>query len=434
MSTNTSDLLPLLDQSGPFTEMDGIPVLVPKPEATLAGWMNRWNAWRLRLHKEREGIERAKTQELLPLTVQRLEKQSRALEEQDRFISNWLAPLQPQSKPVSILDEVLAGRLPYNLSLIGYEGNIHRDWCWGEEENRLSLECLESVGLAKPGVTLVLGAGWGRLAYDLSEKHNPSQLVATDINPLCLLVAKKLFAGQTLRLHEFPLAPVSHDKTSVLRELKAPRPAKGRIHLALMDYSAPAFREGAFDTIVTPWLVDVVPEDFRTFALRMNAWLKPGGSWFEFGSLAFSRADAALNYSKEEVEAILKETGFELAASEEKEIPYLRSPDSRHCRQEQVWAFRAVKQATLPMPAPRATHPAWARDPSLPIPTQLAFTAAHATHVLFGELLALVDGKKGIADLAAHLTAKYSLDPARALEAVTHYLATLTEQAETKTP
>ena len=56
----------------------------------------------------------------------------------------------------------------------------------------------------------------------------------------------------------------------------------------LADALRPPFAEGAFDTVVTPWLIDIVSENLTVFAARINRLLKEGGRWVNFGSLAFA--------------------------------------------------------------------------------------------------------------------------------------------------
>ncbi len=413
-----------------FPLLDAIPVLTPNPDATLAAWKNRWLGWRAVLQRDNAKAQAGmQNGSLSGLTRRRLEKLCRAYAEQDRLVSDLLAPLGVTGQAVDPIDEVMGGRLPLNFSLAGYETNLHRDWAWGDAENQASIDCLKGLGVSRPGKTLILGAGWGRLAYDFHQEFAPTQTIASDLNPLCLLIAKQLSAGRTLRLHEFPVAPRSLDQVSILRELKAPKPASDSLRFVLSDALAPPFADGSFDTILTPWLVDVVREDFRIFSKRINALLKPGGHWIEFGSLTFLGGDPAMHYSPQEAQEWLKEAGFEIAASAEPEVPYLRCPDSRHSRLETLWTFRAIKKTTVPMPTVTKLLPEWLEKPDQPIPRRPGFSTALVTHTLFGEILRMIDGRHSVRDLAAMLTQRYQLEPARALEAVTHFLSAQVEQA-----
>ena len=98
------------------------------------------------------------------------------------------------------------------------------------------------------------------------------------------------------------------------------------------DALQPPFADGAFDTVVTPWFIDIIGEPFARVAARVNLLLKPGGRWINFGSLAFSRAAHAERMGLEEVRELLPPAGFAAFAVREDTMPYMRSPASRHSR------------------------------------------------------------------------------------------------------
>ena len=105
----------------------------------------------------------------------------------------------------------LRTRLPVDQGLNTYYANIHRDWAWGDEENEASLKQVRAVlhDHAELGNVLVLGAGAGRLAYDVHTNIDCSSTVALDFNPLLLLVAQAVTEGEQLNLYEFPIAPLA---------------------------------------------------------------------------------------------------------------------------------------------------------------------------------------------------------------------------------
>ena len=75
---------------------------------------------------------------------------------------------------------------------------------------------------ANPGRMLVVGAGAGRLAYDVHARRRPATLVAADLNPLMMIVARRMFSGGRVELYEFPVAPRDLASHAVLRDLRAP--------------------------------------------------------------------------------------------------------------------------------------------------------------------------------------------------------------------
>ena len=69
-------------------------------------------------------------------------------------------------------------------------------------------------------------------------------------------------------------------------------PARAGLELVAADALQAPFADGVFDTVVTPWFIDIIGEPFARVAARVNLPLKPGGRWINTGSLAFSRARA----------------------------------------------------------------------------------------------------------------------------------------------
>jgi hypothetical protein len=151
---------------------------------------------------------------------------------------------------------------------------------------------------------------------------------------------------------------------------------------------------------VTPWLVDILPERFDTLCARVNGLLAPGGRWLNFGSLSFHDRDPAARYGLAECLAALDENGFTDVAVDEREIPYLLSPASRHARRERVvaWSARKAREAKK---APRYhALPDWIVRGTEPVPLSDAFrTQATATRI-HAFLMSLIDGRRSLKDMA----------------------------------
>ena len=115
---------------------------------------------------------------------------------------------------------------------------------------------------------LVLGAGAGRLAYDVHMQTTARTTVALDFNPLLSIVADRVTRAETHRALRVPDRAARAD-AAVLRTLAAPAPARAGLVFVVADAHRPPFRHGAFDTVVTPWLVDILPGAVRR-ALRAS--------------------------------------------------------------------------------------------------------------------------------------------------------------------
>jgi len=264
-----------------FPSLAGVPWLFADPDNALAEWRQRFDFALTDIAKdEQAAVAALEKGGLLAATERRLRRQIEAWLAHAGELKALLAPLGAGASEATYETHLaLRTRLPTEVGLTAYYPNLHRDWVWGEEENRPSLEAVAgALGGEAPGRMLVLGAGAGRLAYDLHQTLAPELTAALDFNPLLVFAAAKLSAGETVSLHEFPIAPRRAGDVAVARELAAPEAARPGLQHVLASALRPPFREGAFDTVVTPWLVDVLPEDLAVQAARWNRLLTPGGA------------------------------------------------------------------------------------------------------------------------------------------------------------
>jgi SAM-dependent methyltransferase len=379
----------------------GIPWLFAEPNAALDEWRGRLHFSLQRLEREREQAAAAlETPALRPATRARLERLERATRDHAQRLRAVLAPLELEQHSANYETYLaLRTRLPPNQGLTTYYSNIHRDWCWGDAENDASFATLAAALHATPPKrALVLGSGAGRLAYDLHRRTTASVTVALDFNPLLSIVADTVTRGQAVELYEFPLAP--RGDAAVLRTLAAPEPIRAGLVFVLADAHRPPFRRGAFDAVVTPWLVDILPERFEVLCARVNSLLADGGRWLNFGSLSFHDADPAAQYGLDECRAALEENGFDEIAFDEREVPYLSSPASRHARRERIVSWSARKHRGVKKVPRYHALPEWLVRGTDPVPLDDAFRA-HATATrIHAFLTSLIDGRRSIKDMA----------------------------------
>ncbi|MCP4299178.1 MAG: hypothetical protein GY783_01215, partial [Gammaproteobacteria bacterium] len=331
-----------------FPSLNGIPWMFAEPQATLGEWRGRLQYTLQQASHEIAGLEKElENKDLHSLTRRRVERYKKSLEYHQRSLGKLLRPVDVQALHGNYESYLaLRTRLPTDQGLNTYYANIHRDWAWGDEENSASLRQIQSVlhDHAELGNVLVLGAGAGRLAYDVHMKLDCTTTFAMDFNPLLMLVAQAAMRGDKLKLYEFPIAPLALEDDAVLRTLSAPEVVRDGFHLVLGDALRAPFAEKTFDTIITPWLIDIISDNLPVLAARINNLLRENGRWVNFGSLAFSSPERARRYSPEETKAIVAENGFSDPYVSQKTIPYMCSPASRHGRQEKVFSFSAYKE------------------------------------------------------------------------------------------
>ena len=417
-----------------FPSVDGIPWMFAEPQATLGEWRGRLQFALQQLSHEIAGLEQElKNKDLPALARRRVERYKKCVDSHRRKLQKLLHPLEVQSLQ-GTLESYLAmrTRLPVDQGLNTYYANIHRDWAWGEEENKASLKQVQAVlhDHADLGNVLVLGAGAGRLAYDIHMNMECAATVAMDFNPLLMLIAQAMAAGEKLSLYEFPIAPLSLEDDAVLRKLSAPEPAGDDFHLVLGDALRPPFPEQTFDTVVTPWLIDIISEDFPVLAARINRMLKKDGRWVNFGSLAFSNAKRAECYSPEEVKAIVAENGFSDPYVSQATIPYMCSPASRHGRQERVFTFSAYKERDASKPERHKALPDWIVIGDDPVPLVPSFRQQAMTTQIYSFIMSLIDGKRSINDMAVILESQRLMTKEEAEPAIRTFLTKMYDDAQ----
>lgn len=390
-----------------FPLLEGLPWMFADPQATLGEWRGRLQFALQQLSHEVIGLENElKEKNLRSLTRRRVTRYKKAIESHKRSLQKLLRPIDVQSLHGNYESYLaLRTRLPADQGLNTYYANIHRDWAWGDKENKASLKQIRSVlhDRADLGNVLVLGAGAGRLAYDIHTQLECTYTIAMDFNPLLLLVANAVISGETLKLYEFPIAPLSLGDDAVLRTLSAPELAGENFHLVFGDALRPPFPDQTFDTVVTPWLIDIITEDLPVLAARINNLLKDNGRWVNFGSLAFSSQQQTRCYSPEETKAIVGEAGFSDPYVSQATIPYMCSPASRHGRQERVFSFSAYKERNVEKPERYKALPDWLVTGEEPVPLEPSFRQQAMTTQIYSYIMSLIDGKRSINDMAVVL-------------------------------
>lgn len=418
-----------------------IPWLFRDPDGALLEWRARFNSY---LHAS--SSEQARLQATLQdphctkAAAARIAPVAKAKEAQRRQIFELLAPLGldvPRSSATLDRSGLLHRKLPRQQGLLSYYDNVFRDWAWENGENEQILECVTRALQAVPdysaGKVLTLGAGAGRLPYDFHRRFKPELSVALDLNPLLVLFASRMLQGHTVPFFEFPVAPLDRASFSVLRNCAAPEPlspAAGDLALVLGDGVAPPFRQGRFNTVLTAWYIDILPQDLADCVRTVNRLLAEGGVWINTGSLAFFHHNEAWCYSEEETLELLRANGFQVLAAERTAIPYLQSPASAHGRVERAFSFCARKVSTAGAPKPVAHVPPWIREPDRPVPDLDEFVVASAAYLLKAQALAAIDGRRTIDEISALVAKRYGLQRSEARGAVERILLEILEAME----
>lgn len=395
-----------------YPPLGRVPCLLPDGDR----WRALWRAQLAAIHVEADDTLAVFAGELrkpalVPDTRARLERQTAIARQMVADIDAAVADVGPPADE----PEPIPGYQPLESLHL-----LHRDWGWPEsDENARALGVVERVLCAPLGRVLVIGAGACRLAYDLHVRHGAVETVALDVDPLALSVAARTIAGERVALTEARSDATDLARLSAPRTLHAPDgPARG-LNVVLGDGLAPPLRPHAFDTVVTPWFIDLVPPDGRDLLGVLRRMLAPGGRWLNYGPLLYPLArPPALRFSREEWWALARRAGFEVERTTVETMPYSLSPLTQRGRIEEclAWSARAGE-----LPADRAGEPpSWLVLPWLPVPDFPGRAMFHHENAAFAAIVGLVDGRRAIDDIAAqiaHLTAA----PAAALKDTIRY-------------
>lgn len=414
-----------------FPIIDGVPWLFAEPRVAFSHWRQSFDLEIKRIRANLGAVGDALKTKTSALTRSRLEHLEAAYTSHADELIELLKPLSlagdPNTQATSL---ALKTRLPPQLGINSYTANPHRDWAWGDAENEASVDAiLATLESRTPQHVLVLGSGSGRLAYDIHERLQPETTVAFDVNPLLAYLCHRLAAGQTVELHEFPLAPKSLDDTAVEQTLAAPKPARDGFSVVVGDVRRLPYRHG-FDWVVTPWLVDVVDLPFHDLGAAINQLLTDDGAWTSFGSVTFANRDPLLRLSPEEMLAEVSAAGFDDPSVDERVIPYLVSPHSRHARHEQVLTFTANKREQVKAPARHQALPDWIVEGRQPVPLGRSFKLQAETTRIHAMIMSMIDGKRSLRAMAKLMEKRGLMSARDAEEAIRGFLITMFDESE----
>ncbi len=410
----------------------GIPFLWSSPNGALLDWRNRFNLLKSDLAQQ---INLAASQEGVSTASQtRLQNLLAGLRAHDVELDALMAPLKIGEINPRETHLALKTRLASHHGVLSYAQNIFRDWCWGDDENEavctLLMASVNKAEIASQPSVLVLGAGAGRLAYDLHHALNAQATVALDSNPLLCLIGHHVAQGETLNFTEFPLAPKDAASVAVARSLKAPAPAAKGLEFLCADATKPPMGPAQLDLVVTPWLIDVIDIELAEFVRTIASLLKPDGMWLNHGSLAFGGADPKYRFAADEVVALAEANGFAVTDQQDVTLPYLQSPASRHGRMELTYTLVARRNRESVERVPHDRLPEWLIDDKLAIPVSDNFQSQITTVRIHAFIMSLIDGQRSIADMAKVLEAQNLMPQNQAKQAIRGFLTTMHEEAE----
>ncbi|MBV1862216.1 MAG: carnosine N-methyltransferase family protein [Nannocystaceae bacterium] len=404
--------------------IDDIPVLTSDPAAMVRDWGTQRAEFSREIGATRDLVLAQLAGQALPQTTRgRLQHLYESLQRHHDEVASLY---ESAAVPVFEAPLLRGGRVPGEGTATAYFDQIHRDWGWGTGEPEAALEIvLDVLGDRRPKRMLVLGAGACRLPYELHCAASIETTVALDINPLPFFVARRVMAGETVALTEFPRCPRHSHSVAVGRELRNSDAGVGGFHLLFADGLDPPVPDGSFDLVLTPWFIDQVPKDLATLVPTISRILREGGAWLNHGPLLYqpSHTQPAHRYREDEVHELTEAAGFLLARHRWDRLLYMESPDGSQGRTEGISTFLAEKRER-PASARNADEaPLWLDDASLAVPRWRGLDDYQAPHPMFAAVASLIDGRRSAQAVADEMVSRFNLPADAALGGVMTCLA-----------
>lgn len=376
--------------------------------------------------------------DITPLTRERLEQARAAMHESLEMILGQLKNAGLHSQLHELFEQTTVD------NPTEYYHHILRDWAWDSEPSPHYPSHVNDANLQRvltiwpeqqPKRMLFLGAGAGRLSWDLHKTFKPEFTIASDINPFLLTCAHALIKQRkaiTLpELYTFPQLGYPYSRSWQMTPPEDPE----NLHQSWFALGADVWnmplKPGSVDTLVTSWLLDVTGGDVKDLIAVIDYLLKPGGYWINTGPLLYSsRLSFDKKYSAEEIFDFADMAGLELQQRSVEEVAHMASPLNARYHHEQLLTFCARKRSEArPIPQPGPTRewltPPWLVMHHQPVP-KIAFQCQMG-HEFIQQVLDLVDGERSIY-LIAHLLQPNLPEGVDAKEAVVALFGQILEQ------
>lgn len=328
----------------------GIPVLMADPGTYLAKlflnyerYLREQDAELKRLASQtRAGKGRADT----------LLRMQTAIRHNSAYIRTIQRSLLPHLSVSSVTDVMGTTEVLPHIATWDY---LRRDWCWypeGELEVRtieaFVLNAMSDYAIA-PQSAVVIGAGAGRIAWDLSERlefvyaidasftmaYQFHDLFESNISFFEINCENIYDVADAVRPLEATLAP---DEGSEYRA----KHRRARLAYFVADGLNVPVADHSVSAVVSVYFTDLVP--IARYMDEVQRLLAPGGLFIHFGPLEYRLPDVNDALSAQEIREVFKGHSFAIVLDERIRTSQLASALSMQSKVYDAWAFVAVNE------------------------------------------------------------------------------------------
>lgn len=314
----------------------GIPIALPDARALVAGWARDLAALLGQYQRERDTLVRARVGAPSTVDDRRLQAMIDGYEHQHRalarlFVEAGIAPAAAPPLPSGTISPLLSGWR-----------QLLRDWAWDDRSDEAAIgvaavaDALVGAGITALGDLVVLGAGAGRMPYELHVAFAARSSILLDVNPIPALVGRRVIAGERVELVEFPSTPLAPEDAATTWVLHRRGPAVHDLRFVFDDARAPTLPDAACDTLLTCWYIDQVDQRLPELVALARRLLRPGGLWINTGPLVYRRRAIVDRLTLPEVLATVAAHGFATLHTASASRRFLCSPVAGDGRIERV--------------------------------------------------------------------------------------------------
>jgi carnosine N-methyltransferase len=222
-------------------------------------------------------------------------------------------------------------------------GYLKRDWSGLPEYESELKTIIQAIGKhpdSSSQVGLVLGAGTGRIAHELSQNHN--QLYAFDSSLLFVSLYKKIFQTK-LKFYEFETRnriKSSGFKRRITADIAVASHDQRLVKIFLANAEKIPLRSTSIDVIYSVYFTDVIP--LPILLKEVKRLLKNKGRFFHFGPLQYGFDQIEYHFAVDEIKDILLQEGFLIEKEGFVDLTHNYRSNSMAQEMHKAWYFEAV--------------------------------------------------------------------------------------------